>query len=73
MDDIERRAIWRRRLLRLYWVMLVVWVVALVLTLTVFGGFGSPLSAVSVAITFLVIVFGIVSFWMSGREDRSSR
>jgi membrane protein YdbS with pleckstrin-like domain len=72
MDDVRRRAIWRRRLLRLWWGALVVWVIAVAISLTMFGGFSSPWSAISAVITLLVIVLGFVSVWMSGREDRSS-
>jgi hypothetical protein len=73
MDDDRRRAIGRRRLLRLWWGALVVWGLALAISLTVFGGFSSPSTAISAVVTLLVIALGIVSVWMSGREDRSSR
>ena len=73
MDDVKRRAIWRRRLLRLWLGALVVWGIALAISLTVFGGFSSAWSAISAVVTLLVIALGIVGVRMSGREDRSSR
>jgi hypothetical protein len=54
---------------RFYWVALVVWVVAVGLDVTVFGGFESPVSAIAAVITFLVIVVGIASARMALRED----
>lgn len=57
---------------RFYWVALVVWVVAVGLNVTVFGGFESPVYALTAAITFLVIVVGIVSARMAFREDSTS-
>jgi len=69
----ERRTTWRRRLLRLYSAALVVWTIAVVLSLTVFGGIDSPVTAIQIVVTFLAIAVLIVGAWLSEREDRPAR
>jgi hypothetical protein len=71
--DRERRNQWHRRMQRFYWGALVVWLVAVGLNVTVFGGFESSVYAIGAVVTFLVIVVGIVSARMALREDSASR
>jgi hypothetical protein len=73
MEDRGRRTRWHRRTQRFYWVALVVWLAAIVLKVTVFGGFESPVYAIGAVVTLLAIVVGIVSATMALREDSASR
>jgi hypothetical protein len=73
MLDRERRIRWHRRTQRFYWVALVVWTVAVLLNVTAFGGFESPVYAIAAVVIFLVIVVGIVSARMALRENSASR
>jgi hypothetical protein len=73
MEDRERRIRGNRRAQRFYWVALVVWLVAVVLNVTAFGGFESPVYAIGAVVIFLGLVVGIVSARMALREDSASR
>jgi hypothetical protein len=67
MDEGRYRR-WRHRFLRFYWIALVVWMVAILLTLTVFGGFGSVVGVINAVITLLIIAVGLGSEYLYRRE-----
>lgn len=60
---------WHRRVQRFYWAALVIWVVVVVADMAVFGGIDSPVTAIGLLLSFLVIVTGLVSTRMSLKED----
>jgi len=69
MDVDKLRQIRRRWFLPLYLLMLLVWIVAVGFAVTVDGGISSPLEAVGIVATGLVIGIGLLGEWLARREN----
>ena len=70
----EGRPTWVRRWLLPIWIAYsALWLAWFVTTVTVFGGFSSPGQAVSLVLSGIAGVLGLVSGWQVRREDRSSQ
>jgi len=63
----------RRWLLPIWIAYSALWLAWFVTTVTVFGGFSSPGQAVSLVLSGIAGVLGLVSGWQVPREDRSSQ
>ncbi len=67
MEVDRRRSVVRRRLVRFYSAALLIWVVALVVRVSVFGPVDSPISTITIAASGLVLGIGLAAAW---RDDR---
>lgn len=69
-DRAVRGQGWRRWLLPVSLVLLVLWVAAVVVTFEVFGGPTSPIQWLSIVVTFLALALVVAGELMARRERR---
>jgi membrane protein YdbS with pleckstrin-like domain len=53
-----------------YVVLLVIWIVVTIVSFAVFGGPSSPVSALSIVVTFLILAVGLYAEWRYRQEQR---